>query len=489
MKPIPAGWVFKIKHRGDPVEEKELQAKQFKARVVIRGQYMKEGLDFNDTFAPVAKAVTLRAVLALATKFSLQLKAGDVETAFLTAAMDCEVWVKMPAFWGRGDGEISRTKCDLAPRRLLKGVPGIPQGSRLFYDTFAEYVKSFGWFPAAADKCLFLNSEIAEPCALVLWVDDFIFMHKSEQVWKQFIAKLSEKFTMPTLGALQTFLGMNIVYANQRMKITQVHAIKTLLERAGMQDCNPVSTPCSAGIVWTRADCADPPETAERCTRYRSLIALANFIANWTRPDITFTVNKLCKFMSNPGPNHWQALKHLMRYLKGTLNFGLLFDFSAAKEPDLHLHGYTDASFADCPDTSRSTVGYVFFYGGAILSWHSKLHSLVTTATNHSEYVAFALGAKEAQWLIYLFDELEADRKHSPVPIFVDNAGVISLVQNPVDHAANKHIRVNYHFARELAQLQVIAPQRVPSAINLADLLTKGLGASRYEKLRVHFAS
>ena len=157
-KPIPAGWVFKIKHRGNPIEEKDLLPKQFKARVVIRGQYMKEGLDFNDTFAPVAKPVTIRAVFAIATKHGCKLKAGDIETAFLTADMDCEVWVKMPTFWGRGDNAITGERQDLPPRRLLKGVPGIPQGSRLFYDTFAEHLASMGWKPATADKCLFLNA-------------------------------------------------------------------------------------------------------------------------------------------------------------------------------------------------------------------------------------------------------------------------------------------------------------------------------------------
>jgi len=127
-KPVPAGIVFKIKHRGDPIEEEKLQPKQFKARVVIRGQYMKEGLDFNDTFAPVAKPMTIRAVFAIATKYGCKLKSGDIETAFLSADMDCEVWVKMPSCWGRGDGPITGVLTEnLPPRRLLKGVLAVAQ--------------------------------------------------------------------------------------------------------------------------------------------------------------------------------------------------------------------------------------------------------------------------------------------------------------------------------------------------------------------------
>jgi len=166
---------------------------------------------------------------------------------------------------------------------------------------------------------------------------------------------------------------------------------------------------------------------------------------------------------------HWQALKHLLRYLKGSEHVGLYFNFDT---PVTGLHGYTDASHADCTDTGKSTVGYIFFYGRAALSWYSKLHTYVTTCTNHSEYAALALGAKEAQWMVYLFNELEPLCTHVPVPLFVDNSGVIALVFNPIDHQANKHIRLACHFARELTEEKLIAPQRVPSANNLADVFT-----------------
>ena len=235
-----------------------------------------------------------------------------------------------------------------------------------------------GWFPSVADDCLFLNGDLPELCAVVLWVDDFIFLHQTKATWQQFIEKLCTRFTVPTFGVLNNFLGMQIVFNKNHMQITQTTAIRNLLERADRQRsflyCNATQSPCLAGVVWTRKDCPTPPETSERCTHYRALIALANFIASWTRPDISYVVGKLCKFMSNPGPVHWQALKHLLRYLKGTSQVGLEFDFR--NYTGVHgLHGYTDASYADCPDTSRSTIGYLFFYGHAVLSWSSKLHS------------------------------------------------------------------------------------------------------------------
>jgi len=148
----------------------------------------------------------------------------------------------------------------------------------------------------------------------------------------------------------------------------------------GMSDCNSTTLPCTPGMVFSKRDAPEESANNSSTEQFRSLIALANFICCWTRPDIAFIVNKLCKFMSNPGQIHVAALKHLLRYLKGTKTAGLRFNFGGKAFMNC-LHAFADASFADCRDTGRSTVGYVFFYSGAVLSWHSKLHSLVTTST------------------------------------------------------------------------------------------------------------
>ena len=125
----------------------------------------------------------------------------------------------------------------------------------------------------------------------------------------------------------------------------------------------------------------------------------------------------------------------------------------------------------------------MFYYSGAVLSWYSKLHTFVTTCTNHSEYAALFLAAKEAQWLVYLFEELETGQALTPIPIFVDSSGVVSLVFNPVDHQSNKHVRIACHYARELAEEKIIAPQRIPAEHNMADIFTKPLAALLFKQL------
>ncbi len=169
-----------------------------------------------------------------------------------------------------------------------------------------------------------------------------------------------------------------------------------------MENCSPAPTPGVAGFVWTKTDCPEVPQpNPASMPNSRGLTALCVFIAMWTRPDIIFVVNKLCKFMANPGEPHIAALKRLLRYLAGTKDLGLVYtaDTSSASSPALGLHGYTDSSHMDCPDTSRSTIAFMFFLGESPLSWFSKLHTYVTTCTNHSEYAALYGGAKEAAYL------------------------------------------------------------------------------------------
>lgn len=488
VKPIPADWVFKIKHRGGAIDVEDLEDKQFKARVVIRGQFMKEGLDFNDTFAPVTKPTTLRAVLAVATKYSCLLFSGDVETAFLTAKMDCEVWVRMPPFWGPAGKPIVTTFTPPITCMLLKGVPGIPQGSRLFYETFALHLTTLGFEPAPADSCLFTAASVKERHAVLLWVDDFIFMCENSATFDWFMQGVRKKFNVPTCGPLTSFLGMNIVrdIPGRYLFFSQESSVRVLLERARMTDCNPTTVPCSPGAVFSKSDCPTDASSNRSTSEYRSIIAMANFISCWSRPDITFVVNKLCKFMSNPGEEHWKMLKHLLRYISGTKSHGVFYSFSSTSQL---VHGYTDSSFADCPDTSRSTIAYVFFYGGAILSWYSKLNSYVTTSTNHSEYNALSAGAKEAEWFVSLFSTIAPEETIVPIPIMVDNSGIVSMVFNPVDHQSNKHVKVACHYTRELTAGRVIVPLRIPTTENIADVFTKPLSAALFSSFVSKFVA
>ena len=237
---------------------------------------------------------------------------GDVETAFLTPDITPR-WVSMPPYYGDDAVQID----GLIPgarqiRKLLKGVPGIPQGGKLFFDKFSGVLRQCGFQQSVADKCLFLKLKDGKPQLCAIWVDDFLFATYDSSSWNELLAQLKPHFNI-TGGLLQQFLGLEIVRdrARKRMSITQSSVAKSLLDKFGMIDANSVPVPSPAGFIFTKSDSPDEDEKAKLeeggkgATQFRQRSALINFLSCWTRPDVTFCVNKLSKFMSNPGSVHW----------------------------------------------------------------------------------------------------------------------------------------------------------------------------------------
>ena len=217
---------------------------------------------------------------------------------------------------------------------------------------------------------------------------------------------------------------------------------------------------------------------------FRSNIASFIYLTSWTRPDMAYAVSKLCRFMHNPGRTHIVALKRLMRYLHATADHGLKFDFSplTAAGAKTGIYGYYDASHADCPDTMRSTCAYVFFLSGCPISWHTKLHTVITTSTNHSEYCAAAKAAREAKWWEKVATEAGFGRFVQPIDLFSDSKGAIAMTYNPVQRAASKHVDLADHYAREQQERGTITITYVPTKDMIADALTKPLAFADFTR-------
>lgn len=273
--------------------------------------------------------------------------------------------------------------------------------------------------------------------------------------------------------------------ANRRAILHQRPGIEALLKKAGMSDCSPEKTPLAAKTIFTRADCPSEREQIEQeseSKQYRSNTASILYFSRWSRPDLSFGVSKLSKFMSNPGRRHQYYLKRVLRYLKGTLNRCLVYDFSKAPPRD-GVYGYYDAAHADDVDTRRSTMAYLFFFEGCCISWKVKLHSYITVSTNNSEYCASAKAAREAKWLWKIYRTLKFTSAVSPIDMFSDSTGAISMNHNPVQHEANKHCDLADHFAREQVERGIITISHVSTKNMLADLLTKALGPNDFTRL------
>jgi hypothetical protein len=278
--------------------------------------------------------------------------------------------------------------------------------------------------------------------------------------------------------------------ANRRLSLDQHAAVLKLIGKAGMADCKPINTPVAVNMVFTKADCPVTDEEtnslAKEATWYRSILASCIYLVMWTRPDLAFAQSKLSKFMHNPAAKHIEALKRMVRYLKGTSTRCLLYDFGAAP-PRKGVYGYYDASHADDLDTRRSTMAYIFFFEGCAISWHSKVHTFVTTSTNHSEYCASAKAAKEAKLLEKIFCALGHSQHVKPIDLFSDSKGAISMNYNPVHSNACKHGDLQDHYARELVDRGTITISFVPTDQMTADVFTKALAFIKFDGFVVVF--
>ena len=490
-----------------------LSASMFKVRAVVKGYTMVFGVDYGDTFAPTPNPTSIRLMIALAAQLGYKLKVADVETAFLQADMDKEVYVSMPAGYETCIKTLERLRsldCDVKAlrsfvpstedvinddksscRRLLKGVPGIKQGSRLFYIKMKEVLIDMSFVVCPRDPCVYWRIANHGVTILAVWVDDLFCLVANNQEWHNIVENVRRKLTLVDKGDVEEFLGMsfkhNIDFSE--ISVCQSVSIGNLLQRAGMDDCHPAPTPCVPGFILSKADCPEIPNALhEAMPNYRGLIALANYIAVWTRPDIVWVVNKLCKFMANPGLPHITALKRLLRYLAGTKTVGLVYK---RQTNGPILRGFTDSSHADCVDTSRSTVAFNMFLWGNPVSWYSHLDTKVTTCTNHAEYCALFNGAKEAVYLSECLKPLIPvlavllglpSLSVQPVPLFVDNHGAFALANDPVGRFLNKHVRTVHHFTQELTTDGVILPVECDTADNVADIGTKALGPIIFAK-------
>ena len=235
-----------------------------------------------------------------------------------------------------------------------------------------------------------------------------------------------------------------------------------LLEKYGMTECKPLSTPLSQAIKLTKD--GEPLDTS--IYGYSQLIGSLMYLSVCTRPDISQAVGALARYMSAPTTTHWQAAKGVLRYIVGTTNYGITFG-------GRDLEAYCDADFAGDLDTRRSTTGYVFILGGGAISWSSRLQPTVAASTTEAEYMAAAYAIKEGLWLKTLLSEIGLDA--STMPIHADNQGAIKLLKNPVFSMRSKHIDVIHHFARERVARKDVSFKYIPTTEMVADALTKSL--------------
>ena len=464
-KAIGCKMLYSLKFNADGTLERR------KVRLVAKGFTQKEGLDYTETFSPVAKMTTVRFLLKVAASRNWFLHQLDISNAFLNGELDEEIYMKIPEEYAERKG-ITLPKGSVF--RLHKSIYGLKQASRQWFIKFSAALLRLGFTRATGDHTLFLKTcADGNFLAVLVYVDDIIVASTSASISKGLIHDLSQQFKLRDLGVLKYFLGLEIARCSKGISICQRKYALETLTATGMLGCKPISTPMIPNLHLS-IDEGTPIDNPEM---YRSLVGRLMYLTI-TRPDITYAVNRLCQFSSAPKSPHLQAVYRVLQYIKRTIGQGLFYSTSA----DLTLKGFADADWNSCRDSRRSTSGLSMFLGDSLISWRSQKQDTVSCSSAEAEYRALSQASKEMVWLIKLVNDLKV---RSPTPIlFSDSTAAIYIATNPVFHERTKHIENDCHFVRELLDRGTLKTLHVRTADQVADIMTKPLFPHQFNHLK-----
>ncbi|KAM6582045.1 hypothetical protein CsatB_009047 [Cannabis sativa] len=458
---IGCKWVFRVKENEDGSQT------QYKARLVAKGFHQQSGFDFNETFSPVVKPETIRVLLTVAVTKGWTLRQLDFNNAFLNGDLEEEVYMCQPP--GFIDSDHPEFVC-----KLQKALYGLKQAPRAWFAKLSSALLSLGFTHAKSDTSLFIRNLSQHTTYLLVYVDDIIVIGSHAKEVSTLISNLSSLFALKDLGNLHYFLGVQITKTDNGLHLCQTKYIQDLLNRTKMQGAKSSNTPMTSGLKLSHFGSDHVLDS----TLYRSVVGALQY-ATITRPDIAFSVNKVSQFMQNPLESHWIAVKRILRYLAGTLDYGLHLQRST----NYDITAFCDADWASDPDDRRSTTGYCVLFGNNLVAWKSKKQQTISRSSTEAEFRSLAAVVTEITWLQSLLTELRISLS-TPPTVWCDNLSTVMLAANPILHARTKHIEIDLYFVRDKVMQQQLQVNHVPAQDQLADSLTKAISSNRFPFLR-----
>ncbi|XP_071695864.1 uncharacterized protein [Rutidosis leptorrhynchoides] len=460
MHVICSMWIFWHKLKSDGSLER------YKARLVGDGRSQTVGIDCNETFSLVVKPDTIRLVLSISLSKSWNINQLDVKNAFLHGSLNETVYMYQP--YGFRDSTKPDHVC-----LLKRSLYGLKQAPRVWYQRFTTFASSIGFHHSHSDHSLFVYTSGKETAYLLLYVDDIILVTSSNSLHTTLMSLFAKEFAMKDLGSLSNFLGISVIKNEHGLFLSQETYAEDIISRAGMTSCKSVKTPVDTnGKMSTNGPSYSDP------TEFRSLAGALQYLT-FTRPDISYAVQQICLHMHDPKECHMQALRRIIRYIRGTISHGLQLTKSSFSS----LTSYTDADWGGCPNTRRSTSGYCVFLGGNLVSWSAKRQPTVSRSSAEAEYRGVANVVSESCWLQNVLLELRCPISKATI-VFCDNVSAIFLSGNPVQHQRTKHIEMDIHFVREKVARGQVRVLHIPTRFQIADIFTKGLPRVLFEEFR-----
>jgi hypothetical protein len=459
---VSSKWVLRIKKNAAGEIEK------YKARLVARGFTQIHGVDYTDTYAPVARLASFRLLLAIANRNGWPADSFDFDSAYLNSVLsdDEVIYLEQPP-------DFSLDNPRKYVFRLHKALYGLKQGARSWYESLKRALEDLGFKRTEADHGVFVKKwGDGRMVVVAIHVDDCLSTGTSQGLVNEFKRRVNGKYRLTDLGPCKWLLGIKVDrnLENGTIALSQHAYIDSIITRFNFDDLKPSSTPMDPSSPLTNSQ--SPKMLADiakmKNVPYREAVGSLMYAAMGTRPDIAFATSTVAQFLENPGWPHWGAVKRIFRYLKGSRNVSLVY---GGQKDD--LRGWSDADGAS-QEHRRAISGYVFMVDGGAVSWCSKKQELVTLSTAEAEYVAMTHAAKEALWLRTLFGEVFGNIVEATT-IFGDNKSAIALATSGQYHSRTKHIDIRYHFIRYIIDAGSIKLVYCPTNEQTADALTKAL--------------
>ena len=471
-KAIQSKWIFDIKENPDGTIEK------YKARLVIQGFRQIFGLDYDETFAPVARYESLKMVLAIATMKDMEVHQMDVCTAFLNGILEDEIYMKQPEGFVEVGPEGRQLVC-----RLLKSLYGLKQAGRIWYQLLHDFLTRQNFTRCHKEYCIYIQRDGDTVTIIVVYVDDLTIVGSSVAQVQKLKDALSREFKMKDLGEIKYLLKIEINRNREKrhMTLSQRKYVADLVHRFDMTDAGTVMTPQTCALALEPETGMTPEQIRAQPYPYPELIGALLHLARGTRPDIANAVRVLSKFLTRYNETHWIAARRVLRYLKGTSDYGLVFDGTIENQITYQL--YSDASFANSDEERKSVTGYCVMMVGGPISTKTIQQNNVTISTAEAELVACSEACRESEWIWFLLAEL-GFKQTKPIQIHCDNQSVVAIAKNPGNHNGTKHIEIRHLYVRHLIDSGRAHIKYCWTEDMIADILTKAVPTRLFLKLR-----
>jgi hypothetical protein len=490
-KALPSRWVFALK------SDKDGYVERFKARLVAGGHRQIEGIDYTESFAPVVRIQSIRIMIAISLIFGLEIEQLDVSTAFLHGKLEETNYMKLPDGYKKLGPDGIELVC-----QLVKSIYGLHQAAREWYHCLKEYLEKNGYKACLSDPCVLVKFDVKRKQLIIIliYVDDLLLMCNSRQMLNELKQIFKERFEIKDMGDAQYILGIQLERFEHGLWMGQPLYAQSILEEADMWSfissdgteypINTRPTPMTSG--WKHDDDSVRLNEA-KAGKYRSILMKLMYLSTQTRPDLTYAVNVLSSYLQQPCECDYKALERIMRYLRGTHDYGILYQNSSApitlftndpnylNEPEWNIKAFGDASYAEEKDR-KSRSGFLTILCGGVVTWYSKKQSVVALSSTEAEYYSLAEVVREVSWIKELLSELNMFITQ-PIVINQDNQSTMAIAMNPIQHQRVKHMAVRYHFIRDKLRQKQIELVYCPTKLMVADILTKALPNDLHKRL------